>query len=238
LGNFFYRYLLFSIIFFCFGEFTFSQGIDYKSAFGKDWDKAENFVTENEIWIKRLSKEYNISYPIAVAVVFPELIRYSALRDKIEISLLKSLYIYKGEEYADFSIGQFQMKPSFAESIHKNVPLLKGKLKNQFKERIKEQDIFKYRAAIVKDLEGPESQLLYLAAFLKICEAVYSLKDMDEDQRVKFLSTAYNYSFQKSFNEISEMVNKKFFHTGLVKHESYSYADISGFWYMNHHTNK
>jgi len=237
LGNFFYRYLLFSIIFFWFEGFTFSQGIDYKSVFGKDWDKAESFITENENWMKRLSKEYNISYPIAVAVVFPELIRYSALRDKIEISLLKSLYIYKGEDYADFSIGQFQMKPSFAESIHKNVLLLKGKLKNQFKERTKIQDIIKYRAAIVKDLEEPESQWLYLVAFLKLCEAAYNLKDMDEGQRIKFLSTAYNFSFQKSFDEISEMANKKFFHTGLVKQESYSYADISGFWYMNYRKN-
>jgi hypothetical protein len=238
LVKFFYGYFLISIIFFWFEGFSFSQVIDYKSVFGKDWDKAESFVSENENWMKRLSKEYNISYPVAVAVVFPELIRYSALRDKIEISLLKSLYIYKGEEYADFSIGQFQMKPSFAESIHKNVPLLKGKLKNQFKERIKEQDIIKYRVAIVKDLEESESQLLYLAAFLKICEAVYRLNDMDEDQRIKFLSTAYNYSFQKGFNEISEMVNKKFFHTGLVKGESYSYADISSFWYVYSCKNK
>ena len=67
---------------------------------------------------------------MAIAVVFPELIRYSALRDKIEITLLKSLYIYKGDDYADFSIGQFQMKPSFAELIHKNVQLLKGQAKN------------------------------------------------------------------------------------------------------------
>lgn len=238
LGKYLYRTFLGLFLIFWSEGLSFPQSIDYKSIFGKDWDKAGSFLAENETWMKQISKEYNISYPIAVAIVFPELIRYSALRDKIEISLLKSLYIYKGEEYADFSIGQFQMKPSFAESIHENVSLLKGKLKNQFKEKIRKEDITKYRSAIVKDLEEPESQLLYLAAFLKICEAFYNLKDMDEEQMIKFLSTAYNYSFQKSFEEINAIKDKKFFHTTLVRAECYSYAEISWYWYVNYIKNR
>jgi hypothetical protein len=175
---------------------------------------------------------------LAVAVVFPELIRYSALRDKIEITLLKTLYINLGEDYANFSIGQFQMKPSFAESIHKKVTLLKGKLRSQFREKTRYNDIRKYRAAIVKDLEQPESQFLYLIAFLKICASIYNLEDMDEDHRLKFLSTAYNFSFQKSFEEVNRMTDKKFFYSKLVKAESYSYSDISAFWYRNYQKNR
>lgn len=237
-GIYIYRTSLVLSIIFWFEVSSFSQEADYKSIFGKDWEKAETFVVENENWMIQLSEEYNISYPVAVAIVFPELIRYSSLRDKMEITLLKSLYIYHGEDYANFSIGQFQMKPSFAESVHKKIPLLKGKLKNQFKEKTRENDIIKYRAAIVKDLEKPESQFLYLIAFLKICEAVYDLKDIDENQRIKFLATAYNYSFQKSFEEINEMTDKKFFYTKLVKTESYTYSDISVFWYNNYKKNK
>jgi hypothetical protein len=217
---------------------SFSQAADYKLIFGKDWDKAEAFVAENENWMKQLSNEYNVSYQVAVAVAFPELIRYSALRDKMEIALLKSLYIYKGEDYADFSIGQFQMKPSFAESVHKKVPLLNGRLKNQFKEKIRKDDIIKYRASIVKDLEQPGSQFLYLIAFIKICETIYSLEDMNEYQRIKFLATAYNYSFQKSFQEVNEMIDRKFFYAKLVRTESYSYSDISVFWYADYQRNR
>lgn len=213
---------------------SFSQNSDYKSIFGKDWEKAEAFVSENEIWMRQLSEDYNISYPVAVAVIFPELIRYSALRDKMEITLLKSLYIYKGEDYADFSIGQFQMKPSFAEAIHKNVKLLRGQLRNQFRAKINSKDVTKYRFSIVKDLEQPESQFLYLIAFLKICENLYDLKDMNEYQRIKFQATAYNYSFEKSFEEVKSMIDKKFFYTKLIKTESYSYADVSAFWYNNY----
>lgn len=152
-GKHIYRLLLVSFIIFLPEGLIFSQQADYKSIFGKDWDKAGSFVAENKTWMKQLSKKYDVSYAEAVAIVFPELIRYSALRDKMEITLLKSLYIYKGEDYADFSIGQFQMKPSFAEVIHRNVKLLKGQIGNQFRVKMSTKDITKYRSSVVRDLE-------------------------------------------------------------------------------------
>jgi hypothetical protein len=225
------------IIIACLELISFSQQTDYKKIFGNDWEKAEVFVAENESWMKQLDEKYGISYPASVAVVFPELIRYSALRDKMEITLLKTLYINLGEYYANFSIGRFQMKPSFAESIHLKLPLIKGRLRNQFKEITGISDIRTYRGAIVKDLEEPESEFLYLIAFLKICSTIYNLEEMDEEDRLKFLATAYNYSFQKSFEEVSKMMDKKFFNTKLVKTESYSYTDISAYWYKNYQKN-
>jgi hypothetical protein len=234
----FIRIILIVLFFVCFGIISFSQPTDYQKIFGSDWEKAESFISENETWMKRLSARYDVSYPLTIAVVFPELIRYSALRDKMEITLLKALYINLGEDYANFSIGQFQMKPSFAESIHRKVPLLKSRLKNQFREKIIYEDIRKYRASIVRDLEQPESQFLYLIAFLKICGTVYNLKDMDDKEKLKFLATAYNFSFQKSYDEVNKMTDKKFFYSKLIKSESYSYADISVFWYRNFQDNE
>jgi hypothetical protein len=229
-----YRVVLVSIIILWSNGLLFSQQVDYKAIFGKDWDKAESFVTENEFWMKQLSEKYDVSYAEAVAIVFPELIRYSALRDKMEITLLKSLYIYKGEDYADFSIGQFQMKPSFAEDIHQNIKLLRGQIRNQFRAIMNIKDITKYRTSLVKDLEQPESQFLYLIAFMKICETTYDLNDMGEIQRIKFLATAYNYSFQRSFEEVKGMIGKKFFYAKLIKTESYPYSDISVYWHNNY----
>ncbi len=229
-----YRLLLVSIIILWSSGLIFSQQADYKLIFGGDWDKAGSFLAENETWMKQLAKKYDVSYPEAVAIVFPELIRYSALRDKIEITLLKSLYIYKGEDYADFSIGQFQMKPSFAEAIHKNVKFLSGQLRNQFRPRINTKDITKYRSSVVSDLEQSESQFLYLIGFIKICESVYDLQDMNAVQRIKFLATAYNYSFEKSFEAVKGMIDRKFFYAKLIKTESYSYSDISIYWYNNY----
>ena len=99
-----------------------SQSLNYSEIFGEDWTKAETFEKENRSWMEPVLAKNHISYPLAIAIIFPEFVRYSALRDKMEISLLKTLYINLGEDYANFSIGQFQMKPSFAELIRDQAP--------------------------------------------------------------------------------------------------------------------
>ncbi|MDX9946603.1 MAG: hypothetical protein RBS38_04490 [Bacteroidales bacterium] len=207
---------------------------DYKKIFGNDWDKAEEFVKDNEEWMKRLSEILDISYPEAVSVVFPELVRYSALRDRIEVALLQTLYINLGEEYADFSIGYLQMKPSFAAAVHGNSHLLRGKLKNQFRKSKETDNPREFRKTIVEDMQKPRMQFIYLAAFIKICESRFSLSDLDEEQRIGFLSTAYNYSFLKSQDQINAMTGSRYFTTGTDNDRYFSYSDISLYWYRLH----
>jgi len=231
--KYFYRIILGLFTILCFEGLSFSQGIDYKSIFGKDWDKAQSFVTENENWLKPACEKNNISFSFAVAIVFPELIRYSALQDKIEISLLKTLYINLGEEYADFSVGPFQMKPSFGEEIHKKVLSVKErKIRNLFKTGTSFKDVKEYRKSIVTDLEDPRSEFNYLIAFIKICEHSYMINWKDENEKVKFFSSAYNCGSDKGQDYIYAMTEKKFFSTGLVKTKTYSYSDISVYWYI------
>lgn len=209
-----------------------SQPLNYPEIFGNNWQTALAFVSENKNWIEPKLKTYHISYPLAMAVVFPELVRYSALRDKIEITLLKTLYINQGNEYADFSIGPLQMKPSFAEMIHEKAPLVMGRrTKYLFKDRADFDDIKSFRTSIVKDLEDPKSQINYLIAFFKICESDFKLKWKDEDDKLKFFATAYNYGFYKTVDQIKIMTNKRFFNTKVFKTDNYSYADISLYWY-------
>lgn len=48
--------------------------------------------------------EFGIRTELAVAVVFPELVRYSALMDFMETTAVKALYQQKGVKGADFSL--------------------------------------------------------------------------------------------------------------------------------------
>lgn len=174
----------------------------------------------------------HISYPLAIAVVFPELVRYSAIRDKIEITLLKALYVNLGEEYANFSIGQLQMKPSFAELIREQAsPVLGRRSGTAFKNKNEYEDIKIYRKSIVTDLEDIKTEFNYLVAFLKICETKFRINRKDEFERLEFIATAYNSGFDKSYDQIEMMKSKKFFNTKLLKAENYSYSDVSLFWY-------
>lgn len=225
------RYYAFLILMLFPAGNSFSQDEDYKMIFGKDWDKAETFVLENELWMKQMSTKYHISYPVSVAIVFPELVRYSALRDKIEITLLKALYINLGDEYSDFSIGPFQMKPSFAEFVRSKAVFLKNKTGSQFRKKARTDSDREIRKQIVNDLEEAGSQFIYLIAFIRICERSLGLEKSDELEKVRILSAAYNCGPDKAPEKIKEMAGKKFFNTKLFKTKNYSYSDVSLYWY-------
>ena len=212
---------------------AYGQSLNYPGIFGDDWKKAEQFVADNEQWIRPVLEKYKVDYYEAIAVVFPELVRYSALRDMMEITLLKALYINIGKDYANFSIGHFQMKPSFAELIIDEGRSLTGRRKPLINDSTKYEDIRSFRAAIVSSLEDTHYQLDYLVIFFKITTNKFDLKHFDSSNRIRFLSTAYNYGFFHSEEEIKEMSDKKFYSTKLVSKELWSYADISLYWYNN-----
>jgi len=212
-----------------------SQSLNYHEVFGGDWDKAVLFVEENAKWIKPLLEKHDISYPVAMSVLFPELVRYSALRDKMETTMLKTLYRNLGDDYADFSIGVFQIKPSFAEKIREEVKSLPDlKVRVLFKKKSHYKNDREYRGEIVADLEDPESEFNYIIAFLKICEKYFPLEFPNEEAKIKFLATAYNTGFWKNKEEIEKMSNAKFYNTKLFSTENYSYADVSLFWYKQY----
>jgi hypothetical protein len=212
-----------------------SQPVNYPEIFGDDWKKAELYESENRSWMEPILTRNHVSYPLAIGVIFPELVRYSSLRDKMEITLLKALYINLGNDYANFSIGQFQMKPSFAEIVREqSKSVLNRRSGISFKRRSEYDDIKDYRKSIVKDLEDPKTELNYLVVFMKICEKNFRTNRMDEIQGLKFLATAYNFGINKSSEEIEKMTDRKFFNTKLFKTENYSYADVSLFWYTRY----
>lgn len=211
-----------------------SQSENYQVLFGDDWKKAETFEKENRRWIEPILAKNHVPYKLAIAVVFPELVRYSALKDKMEIGLLKTLYVNLGNEYADFSIGIFQMKPSFAETIRDESSTYSGRRSGiTFKTFSSYDDIKDYRRSIIKDLEDPESQVIYLISFIQICEKKFNLSRLDEEKLLKFLATAYNFGIDKNALEIVRMSDKKFFSTKLIAGDKYSYADVSLFWYSH-----
>ena len=93
--------------------------VNYPKVFGSDWTDAERYVIEHhEAWKKEFDV-FGVDARLAEAVVFPELIRYSFWKDEIEKVAVNGLYVKKGRDGADFSVGRFQMKPSFAEKVER-----------------------------------------------------------------------------------------------------------------------
>lgn len=214
-----------------------SQSLNYPELFGNDWLKATEFLKQNESWMKPMLRKYNIPYPVACAVVFPELVRYSALRDKMEIALLKTLYTSLGDDYADFSIGVFQVKPSFAEKILDTLPSISGgRSRSLFGIRDAGKDMREYRTRIISDLEEPGNEFKYVIAFFIISERLFKSSFADDTIKIRFLATAYNTGFWKSREEIESMTGRRYFNIKLFSGENYSYSDVSLCWYRQYLT--
>lgn len=181
--------------------------------------------------MKPLFEKHHFSYEMAMAVVFPELVRYSVLRDKMEVSVLKALYINLGHDYANFSVGLFQMKPSFAEVIRSMPRDLKGRNTGvKLADSSEFRNIKDFRREIVNDLEDPRKEAGYLIAFLRVCDRRFNIS-RDTITAIRFLATAYNTGFTKESAEIDKVSDLKFFNTKLFGGTMYSYADVSLFWY-------
>jgi hypothetical protein len=215
-------------------ESLYSQSIktfDYREIFGEQYRGTVNYLNQN--WITDSLKKHNINPCFAKSIVFPELIRYSSIKDKLETHGLYTLYIQFGEAYANFSIGHFQMKPGFAELVEKDVyamfPLEKEWI------GIDTSHNPKARLERVRRLDNPLWQVKYLIWFIKVAEKQFAnMHWKTSEDKLIFYATAYNCGYDRSPEYIQKMTHSNYYHTSLFKSSTcYNYADISlSFWEM------
>lgn len=94
--------------------------------FERDIRLALEFLLQNEEIIDDVLSDLNESEKAEVlSIVFPEIIRWNEFQDVIEISADRTLYVNGGSKLGDFSLGSFQMKPSFIESLERYIFLMK-----------------------------------------------------------------------------------------------------------------
>ena len=184
--------------------------------------------------MRRECKLCKVDYHLAVSMVFPELVRYSAVRDKIEITLLKALYTHKGAEYSNFSVGVFQMKPSCAETIIREILKTEDrKLSRYFLKLHRSLSEREKRMAILKELEDPEAEFIYVLGMIRLLDKKYGKKPWTGvEEKVRFYAAAYNAGFSNSESWIRQQMTAATFHTGMIKPSvCYSYAGVSTAFY-------
>lgn len=214
---------------------TTSYNQNYPNIFGNDYKNAIKFFKVNKDVIERTLNTFNIDIKIATSVVFPERIRYSIVKDFFETAFLEVFYVENGSSQVDFSIGHFQMKPSFAEKVEFFV---KFNQRLSFKYNVlinyKQKDIKLIRKKRIDRLKNLNYQLIYISAFYDIVKTVFFIDNMNEKLKIKFFATAYNYGFDKTQNNLIKNINKKYFPYGSsYPGKQYSYSNISYYFYYN-----
>lgn len=161
----------------------------------------------------------------AIAIVAPEVCWYSFISDKAETYTLKVLYAQTGN--GDFSIGYFQMKPSFAEQIE-NIIKSNNELKQKYSELFIIEDTQQaIRAERVNRLSSLKYQTLYLAAFYEIAESKISKWSSNKEGHPQFLknmATIYNGGLNISESKALLLQAKKQFPSMAT--DKYNYSDL------------
>lgn len=208
---------------------TTAFSIDYRIVFGSDWTSAERFVREHHEEWKQEFDLFEVDSRMAEAIVFPELIRYSMWQDEIERAAVNGLYVSKGREGANFSIGRFQMKPSFAEEVEQ--AWNHSSLSKEYGFVFNVQANNEARRSRIRRLSTIQGQCRYLAIFIRLLQQRHpQLSQLPAKEQVRFLATAYNRSFSASFRQIQKMQRERHFHTDVIKTRStrfHCYADIA-----------
>ena len=208
----------------------------YSEIFGTDYTAAVETVQTHSWWADTLQKD-GIDARFALSVIFPELIRYSAISDYIEVKALEVLYVQYGRDYADFSIGLFQMKPSFAEKIEADI--LNSHLTNQFPRlsalKTDTTEAPAARNARIARLKEGSGQLLYLEAFIRIMEQLYpDIAKLPVKEKLIFYATAYNAGYWRGEKVIKRESDKAYFHCEMFEPaKKYTYAGIALEYYLS-----
>lgn len=221
------KILLLAIAFLCFSPFY---------AFEKEVKESVNFLRKEKASILEIKKasamplqgsEANMGGE-ALAIVFPELIRWSAFKDFFETKALELMYISGGKSAADFSIGYFQMKPSFIENLedyiaeHPSVQHLNFIISA-------DKNAEQRRAERVQRLQQLSWQLRYAHIYWAIANDLFKNKKFENAQaRIRFFAAAYNYGFLRPPLEIEQWQSKIAFPYGVkYKGAQVVYTDLA-----------
>lgn len=211
-----------------------SSDEDYRVIFGNKYAEAEKHLKENP-WIAESLRLPPEETSMALAVVFPEIIRWSYLEDRLQIRALKVLYVQYGRKYANFSVGHFQMKPSFIEQLEADWNKLMSaeeKAAAGIRAFAGGDETGRRRDRILR-LDDERWQVGYLRVFMAVMKKRYGkVVFSDIYDRLRFYATAYNAGFTAGEAKLRKAMREKQFHLELFSPErTYNYADVAVFFF-------
>ena len=186
-------------------------GVSFLSAYPVESHRAINLIEDCEsihnILVTNLGEEYAV---MAEAIVAPEIAMYTPIPDIAEYRSLCLLYVLYGQ--ANFSIGLFQMKPSFARQVEATVredSSLMKKYEALIIHGSTEREVRKIRIDRLMQLDW---QTLYLAAFIDIVQKItQKIPIVSPEEKVRHWATLYNAGINLTPEQVREMQAQKTF---------------------------
>lgn len=227
-------------IFFCFLiAVNTTKEIKYDVVFSHDYNNALIYISKHTTEFTLSSILYKHQPQLITTIVFPELVRYSSVKDLLETSALELAYVNYGSSVADFSIGNFQMKPSFVENLEKQIEL-NDSLKKVFPINIVKNTDKEIRQERLNRLTNLKWQLVYLNCFVSVVQSKFKSHIFATTQdSIKFYASAYNGGYHKSAEQIITSALSTYFPYGAnYKGKQYAYADVATYFHQKTYCSK
>ena len=226
---------IFSILFLvCFSGSILAKD-SYEVYFRDEREEVAKFLQANQQKMAQKAIKFHHENDFVTAIVYPELLRYNYIQDFIETSGLELIYMRYGAKTADFSIGHFQMKPSFAEHIEKYIEKNAADFQ-QYKKLIiaqKAKPVLQRKLRLTR-LKQMDWQLTYLHAFIAICDHKFHfIKFTTTKDKLRFYAACYNIGFHKKYQNILQNENSNTFPNGpKYLGTQFCYASIASAYYQ------
>lgn len=227
-----------SLLIFLYSLLSFSntEKAAYEVIFAEDYKQALNYIRQNSQAFKTSATRYRHSPELLTCIVFPELLRYSMISDFLETSALDYIYLSGGSSAADFSIGHFQMKPSFAEQLETALEQ-SDSLNTKYKAVLSYPcgKGFRQRSQRLQRLKSTSWQLIYLNAFVDVvAEKFKDLRFNSTEDSLRFYASAYNGGFCRQAEEIRTGAGQCLFPYGTgYEGSQYAYSDVSVYFHSH-----
>ena len=201
---------------------------------GNRYYDAVDYLVKN-VWMSDSLMENKISPDVAYGIIFPGLVKYSAIRDIMETGAYRMLYVQRGRKYSHYAVGRFQMKPSFAELVERNIT--RNKLtKHEFNLKNTAQA----RGQRVRRLDSPEWQLRYLVFFIRLMDKRFDhVEWKSDDDKVRFYATAFDVGYNRDERTIRRMMYPRTRYTKprytkpRKSKTKERYGDVAIYFFMN-----
>ncbi len=199
------------------------------------WQDATVYADNRRLAWDEIWTAFDVPIKLAEAIVFPEMLRYSIWQNQLETFAVKGTYVSIGIQGFDFSIGRFQMKPSFVERLEKR--WMNSSFPSQYDAFFDTDDNRMARRVRLSRLEDEIWQCVYVAMFIKLTYLDYQgLSELPLEEQVKLVATAYNrgaislVSGGGDLEQLRQWSDKRYFHLSLFPTKDvqrYVYADLA-----------
>ncbi len=206
-----------------------TQGKDISAELGNKYFDAVDYLRKNS-WMADTLKVQKIQPAFAYGIIFPGMTKYSAIRDVMETGAIRTLYVQSGRKYSHYEMGRFQMKPSFAELVERNVTRQKM---TPYKFDLKNNP--KARGERARRLDSQEWQVRYLVMFIRLMDKRFShIVWKSDGDKLRFYATAFSVGFNRDERTINRMMSgRSLYRKAKDANSKHRCGDVAQWFYDN-----